>query len=136
MRIAYLTTDEVNGHLVEGLAAAYGLTLCPLAPKDPPPDEWFDAVLCDWDSWPVERRQELLAQLPAGRRPPVVAVHGYNLGDSQAKALRRHGIAIHRRVRPRVFRLLRRAIRIARAAQARGRKSQDRQVTGQPGGDS
>ena len=132
MRIAYLTTDEVNEHLVEGLAAAYGLTLCPLAPKDPPPDEWFDAVLCDWDSWPVERRQELLAQLPAGRRPPVVAVHGYNLGDGQAKALRRHGIAIHRRLRPRVFRFLRREIRAVRASQGRGRSSPAKQAAGQP----
>jgi hypothetical protein len=36
MRIAYLSTDEVNVHLAEAMAAASGLTLYPLAPKAPP----------------------------------------------------------------------------------------------------
>jgi hypothetical protein len=55
MRIAYLSTDEVNVHLAEAMAAGCGLTLCPLAPKDPPPDEEFDALLYDWDSWPARQ---------------------------------------------------------------------------------
>jgi hypothetical protein len=134
MRIAYLTMDEVNLNLAEEMAAACGLTLCPLSPKDSAPDEEFDAVLYDWDSWPADRKQDVLAQLPAGRRACAVAAHGYNLGDCQAKALRRNAVAVFRRLQPRVFRSLRRAIHTARAAQARRRNSQDKQVTGQPGG--
>jgi hypothetical protein len=134
MRIAYLSTDEVNVHLAEAMASVCGLTLCPLAPKDSPLKEEFDAVLYDWDSWPADRKQEVLAQLPAGRRACAVAVHGYNLEDGQAEALRRHTVAVYRRLQPRVFRSLRRAIRAVYASQARGRSSQDRQAAGRPGG--
>jgi hypothetical protein len=134
MRIAYLCTDEVNLNLAEAMAAACGLTLCPLFPKDSPPDEEFDAVLYDGDSWPADRLQEVLAELPAVRHPRVVAVRGYNLGDGQAEAFRRNAVAVFRPLQPRVFLSLRRAIHTARAAQARERNSQDRQATGQPGG--
>jgi hypothetical protein len=134
MRIAYRSTDEVNLRLAEDMAAARGLTLCPLAPKDPPPDEAFDALLYDWDSWPIGQRQEVLAELLAGRLPRAVAVHGYNLEGGQAEALRRRAVAVYRRLQPRVFRFLRRAVRTVRAATALCRSPQDRQVTGQAGG--
>src|SRR5262249_48680352 len=134
MRIAYLSTDEVNLHLAEEMAAACGLTLCPLDPKDPPPDEAVDALLYGWDPGPAERQPEVLAELLAGRLPRAVAVHGYNLGDAQAEALRRRGMAVYRRLRPRVFRFLRRAIRAVRAARAVGRHPQGKQATSQPDG--
>ena len=44
MRIAYLTTDEVNKHLALRLAAQWEVSVCPLEPRDPPPDGKFDAV--------------------------------------------------------------------------------------------
>jgi hypothetical protein len=134
MRIAYLTTDEVNLHLAEEMAASCGLTLCPLAPKDPPPNEEFDAVLYDWDSWPARQQPEPLAELLASRLPRAVAMHSYNLADGQAKALRQHAVAVYRRLRPRVFRYLRRAARAVRAANALGGNPQDKQATSQPGG--
>jgi hypothetical protein len=131
MRIAYLSTDEVNVHLAEVMAAACGLTLCPLAPKDPPPDEEFDALLYDWDSWPSRQQPEVLAKLLAGDLPHAVAVHGYNLEDGQAEALRRHSVAVYRRLQPRVFRFLWRAVRSVHAATALGRNPQDTHTTGQ-----
>jgi hypothetical protein len=134
MRIAYLSTDEVNVHLAEAMASACGLTLCPLAPKDLPPNEEFDAVLYDWDSWPVDRRQEVLAQPPSVRPACAVAAHGYNLEDGQAEALRRNAVVVYRRLRPRVFRFLLRAIRAVRASQALGRSSPAKQAAGRPGG--
>jgi hypothetical protein len=133
MRIAYLSTDEVNLHLAEEMAAACGLTLYPLAPKDPPPDETFDAVLCDGDSWLIRQHPEILAQLLAGCRPCVAAIHGYNLTDGQAECLRLHAVAVYRRLRPRLFRLLQRAARTVRAAKALGGKPPSRQATSQPG---
>jgi hypothetical protein len=132
MRIAYLTTDEVNLHLAEGMAAACGLTLCPLAPKNPRPDGEFDAVLYDWDYWPAQERREVLDELLAGRRPHAVAVHGYNLEDGQAQALRRHTVGVYRRLHSRVFRFLRRAVLTARAARALGRSPQEEPAAGRP----
>jgi hypothetical protein len=106
MRVAYLSTDEVNQDLATRLAQAAGATLCPLAPKDPPPDGACDAVLCDWDFWPEDRRRELLAGPPSA--PPLcpLAVHGYGLADGPAEALRRRGVAVYATLQPEVFRLL------------------------------
>jgi hypothetical protein len=124
MRIAYLTTDEVNLHLAEEMAVACGLTLCPLAPKDAPPDGEFDALLYDWDHWPAAQLREVMAALLGGSLPHAVAVHGYNLGDGRAEALRQHTVAVYRRLQPQVFRFLRRAARTMRAARALGRSPQ------------
>jgi hypothetical protein len=46
----------------------------------------------------------------------AVAVHGYDLEEGQAEALRRQTVAVYRCLRPGVFRFLRRAVRTARAA--------------------
>jgi hypothetical protein len=105
MRLAYLTTDEVNQALAQEMAPRCGVSLCPLAPKDGPPDRGYDAVLCDWDSWPAERREELLAGL-GGLRSGPVAVHSYSLDAAQADALRSRGVAVHRRLEKEVFQLL------------------------------
>jgi hypothetical protein len=134
MHIAYLTTDEVNRYLAEAMAAACGLTLCPLAPKDPPPGGEFDAVLYDWDYLPARQQREVTAELLAGRRPHAVAVHGYNLEDARAEALRRHAVAVYRGLHPRVFRLLRRAALAVRAARALGRSPQGESATRGLGG--
>ena len=63
MRIAYLTTDEVNEALALEMALACDVALEPLVPKQGPPDAGYDAVLIDWDHWPPEQRAELLARL-------------------------------------------------------------------------
>jgi hypothetical protein len=106
MRIAYLTTDEVNEALALEMAQACGVALCPLAPRDGPPDAGYDAVLCDWDFWPPERREELLAE-QAGPPSRPLAVHGYNMDEAEEKSLRSRGVAVHRGLRPEMFRLLR-----------------------------
>jgi hypothetical protein len=116
MRLAYLTTEEVNQALAPEMAHRCGVTVHPLWPKDPPPDGEYDAVLYDWDSWPAARRQQLLAGLVNAPPHRPVAVHGYHLTDGQAEALRSHGVAVHRSLRPEVFRLLRQAVFSAHAA--------------------
>jgi hypothetical protein len=129
MRIAYCTTDDMNCHLAEEMAATYGLTLFLVASKDPPPNEGFDAVIYDWDYWPVGKQSEVLAELLAGHGTRAVAVHGYNLDDGQAEALRRQAVAVYRRLQAKVFRFLRRAVRTVHAATALSRIPQDRQAT-------
>jgi hypothetical protein len=115
MRIAYLTTDEVNKDLALRLAAQWELTLCPLEPRDPPPDGEFDAVLYDWDHWPADRRAEMLTHTAAGPHRPPVALHGYRLGRAQARALRRGGVLLFDRLEARAFLDLQRAVNQARA---------------------
>jgi hypothetical protein len=109
MRLAYLSTDEVNLALAPEMAFACGVTTHPVWPKDAPPDGEYDALLCDWDSWPAEGRQQLLAGL--GGSPPhrPVAVHGYGLTEEQTEALRDRGVAVHSTLHLEVFRLLRQA---------------------------
>jgi hypothetical protein len=118
MPIGYRTIDEVNEDTARRLARACGVRLYPLWPRESPPDGGFDAVLYDWDCLPQSERQELLAELLASPRPRAVALHGYNLEDGQAEALRRHSVAVYRRLHPRVFRFLRRAVRAVRAGRA------------------
>jgi hypothetical protein len=121
MRVAYLTTDEVNEAEARLLAEKQGITLCPLAPRDGPPGNEYEAVLYDWDSWPADRRHTVMAELLAGPVPHAVAVHGYNLDDEAGERLRRHTIAVYRRLQRRVFRFLRRAAATVRAAREQGR---------------
>jgi hypothetical protein len=107
-----------------------------LDPKDPSPDEAFDAVLYDCDFWPIKDQREVLAESLAGYGTRVVAVHGYNLEDDQAEALRRQGVAVYRRLRPRLFRFLRRAVRRVRAARTLGRIPKECQTNRQAGGEA
>jgi hypothetical protein len=76
MRVAYLTTDEVNEAEARQLAEDHDITLCPLAPRDGPPGNEYDAVLYDWDFWPADRRREAMAELL-----------GYNLNEDAAERL-------------------------------------------------
>ena len=61
-----------------------------------------------------------MIELLAGRLPRTVAVYGYNLEDGQEETLRRHAVAVYRRLQARVFRFLRRAVRTVPAATAPG----------------
>jgi hypothetical protein len=91
MPIAYLTTDEVNKNLALRLAAQREMTVYPVKSRDLPPDGEFDAVLCDWDHWPANRRPKALTQLSAGPIRHPAALHGYGVDQEKAPTLRRRG---------------------------------------------
>ena len=55
MRIAYVSTDEVDQALAARIAAECGAVVCNLLPHDPPPDGLFDAVLYNLDDVPRDR---------------------------------------------------------------------------------
>jgi hypothetical protein len=118
MRIAYLTTDEVNESLAQEMALECGVTLCPLAPKDGPPDNCYDAVLCDWDYWPAEFRNAFLTGLPADLLARPVAVYSYNLMDDQAADLVSQGVSVHGSLQTEVFHSLCEAVIRMRATRA------------------
>jgi hypothetical protein len=114
MRCAYLSTDEVNNALALEWAIACGIELFPLAPKDELPGREYDAVLCDWDFWPIELRQEMLVDLSNGRPPCPLAVHCYNLDQNTTMHLRNQGVDVQRSLHLNVFRRLRLAHRQVR----------------------
>jgi hypothetical protein len=119
MRIAYLTTDEVNKDLALRLGTQWEVTVSPLEPRDPPPDGEFDAVLYDWDHWPVDRRPQALTDTSAQPMRQPVAVHGYGLEQEQARALRRSGVLLFDRLESRTFLDLQRTVSQARAVRER-----------------
>jgi hypothetical protein len=131
MRIAYLTTDEVNKELALRLAAERQVTLCCLEPRDPPPDGEFDAVLCDWDHWPADQRPKGLDDVPARPVGHALALHGYGLEQDQARALRRRGVLLFKRLEPKTFLELKRA-----ADQARALREEETVELGPPGEDA
>jgi hypothetical protein len=117
MRIAYLTTDEVNKDLALRLAAQWEVTICPLEPRDAPPDGQFDAVLYDSDHWPADQLAKALSGASAGSDRRPVALHGYGLEQQPARDLRRSGILLFHRLEPRTLLELQRAVTRARALQ-------------------
>lgn len=109
MRVAYVTTDEVNEELAARMAEHSGATLDSFAPKDSPPNGEYAAVLYDLDYLPRDPGRDFLKELlsrPLGR---PVAVHGYRISNRLAADLRRNGCAVYSRLEPQVFRHLRSA---------------------------
>ncbi len=106
MRIAYMSTDEVNQALAAGLAANYGTVVCSQHPKDPPPDGRFDAVLYNLDDVPRDQRPALLAGFRRGKPDHPTAVHGYDIIDEQARTLKRNGVPAARRLHSALLRSL------------------------------
>jgi hypothetical protein len=73
MRIAYVSTDEVNQAWASQLAAKCGALICSLRPKDPRPDGRFDAVLYNLDDVPRDERSALIEGFLRGK--PDVTRH-------------------------------------------------------------
>jgi hypothetical protein len=115
MRIAYMTTDEVNQALAAKLAAKCGAVICALLPKDSLPEGQFHAVLNDLDAVEKHRRGEVVAQILRSPSTCPRAVHGYGITDEQTKDLRRHGIAVGQRLRLGLIRALCKAAQPSRA---------------------
>jgi hypothetical protein len=107
VKIAYLSTDEVNQDLAERLAAKSRVGLDLVSPRDPAPNGEYDAVVYDLDSWPQPQRAEVLSRLGNGRTLHAVAVHSYSLDEDQVEALRAQGVFVHRRLDAEVFEVLR-----------------------------
>jgi hypothetical protein len=103
MRIAYLTTDEVNEGLAIEMAARCGATLHPFSPADVSPNGEYDAVLCDWDFLPRSERKKILGRLIRDHHGHAVALHSYNLNRKQVRTLRRRRVAVHRRLKFSIF---------------------------------
>ncbi len=98
MRIAYVSTDEVNQDLAARVAAEFGAVISARLPNDPPPDGLFDAVLYNLDDVPRDERSALLEGFRSGKPVHPTAVHGYDISDEQLRTLNRRGVAAARRL--------------------------------------
>jgi len=131
MRIAYITLDDVNRFMLRRWAEQNRLRVeCPSADQLPTPVHGADAVVVDLDFLPAALREIWLARLLADALPGRAMVHGHNITDAEAAALRRKNVRICRGLlRRRHFNswvrdLLRRCQATVRAAAA------DRERTG------
>jgi hypothetical protein len=113
MKFAYFTTDEVNGALAVELGQECGVSVQLVEPRDGPVEEGFDAVVCDWDFWPVPERQRFATEWQAGQRLRR-ALHSYNVEEAQAEQWRRRGVAVFARLQREVFDLLRLTVLLTR----------------------
>jgi hypothetical protein len=110
MRIAYWTIDEVNLSLARDLADLHDATIDQATTKDKDPTRDADAVLYDLDALAPTMREDVLSRLVLSPLLLPVAVHGYNLDDSQIELLAAHGITAFRHLEAEVFGNLRAAI--------------------------
>jgi hypothetical protein len=106
MRIAYLTTDQVNQQLASRLSASQDAELEVIWPHDEPPDGPFDGAIHDLDCLPPPLRQQLLTDLAGGGAPWPTAVHSYALEGEQITALLGRGVIVRRRLSATLFRRL------------------------------
>ncbi len=111
MRIAYMTTDEVNLVLAVKTASRWGVTVSLVRPGDQASTARFDIVLYDLASIPGDQRSALLEELCLGPLDRPTAVHGYCITDEQAKVLRLHGVVVAHRLDSALIRSLCRSAR-------------------------
>jgi hypothetical protein len=119
MRIAYLTTDEVNEDLAAKMSTRCGAALHAFSPADVPRNGAYDAVICDWDFLPRGQRKKIVCELIRNHGDRAVIVHSYNLSARQVRALRRRRVAVYRRLKPSIFVGLTRPRRMIQVTQFR-----------------
>jgi hypothetical protein len=98
MRIAYVTTDEMNYVLASRMARPFDADVLCFHPDQPLWADQVDAVIYDLDRVAATDRSSLLAELLSGRLECPVAVHGYVLAEEDALALSLGGVAVAQRL--------------------------------------
>jgi hypothetical protein len=106
MRVAYVSTDEVNLDLAERIAAKCGAEVHRHLPKDPSPTGFFDGVLYNLDDMASQEREAFLEGFRRGKPDRPTAVHGYDITEDQASALFRNGVAAARHLHANLLRFL------------------------------
>jgi hypothetical protein len=107
MLVAYLTTDAVNEDLALQMADECGVTLYPYTFNGALPNGRLDAILFDWDSLPLQRRQTILFESLADPSFLPVAVHGCGLEEEEIETFHQDGVAVFHRLEPELFKTLR-----------------------------
>jgi len=121
MQFAYWSIDDVNRELAQRLAARMRvrLDLCDFRDST----RAVAAHIYDLDSFPADRRAVLLAALRAARQRTPVAIHTYRLSAGAARALRRNGVIVVRRLQLTLFMALSVTVAGLRARRRKPRSS-------------
>jgi hypothetical protein len=106
MRIAHITTDEVNQAIALHVAERLGATVTVLGLDDRAKFVLFDAVLYDLDRIAPDHRRRILDELRSETTALPVAVYGYCLSEEQAGRLRFQGVAVAQRLHAALVRTL------------------------------
>jgi hypothetical protein len=110
MRIAHITTDEVNLALGIRFARSLGAEMIPYGGNRKPAGIRHDAVLCDLDRIPAHRRRSFLNEIYSRATDLPLAVYGYCLSEEEADELRFHGVAVAQRLHGALVRTLVKAV--------------------------
>jgi hypothetical protein len=111
MRIAYVTTDEVNTDLARRWGRTCRCKVDIVFPRDPLPNGQYEAVIYDLDYLLSPLREQVLKNLQVGPPPcRIAAVHSYHLRQRQANHLRARGVLVRRRLERGIFARLRREL--------------------------
>jgi hypothetical protein len=106
MKIAYVTTDEVNRYAADRLARACGAQVCCFSRQGAMVEGGFDAAVYDLDFLPGKEQRAVLTHLMTRPLTQSVAVHSYHLDGAQKRALRANGVVVYRRLVRKMFHLL------------------------------
>ena len=97
MRIAYVTLDDVNRFVVQRWAGRGRFQLDGPAANQPHARlDAAGAVILDLDHLPAPFRAAWLARILNDALAGRALVHGYNIADADAAALRRRGVRVCR----------------------------------------
>lgn len=113
MRVAYLTTDDVNPALARRWARPLPVRV--VAPRPCAPAPSAVALVIDFDRLPDELRRKWVNAVLLRTEGRPVFVHGHTLPEAVADALHARGarVAVGRLRRPHLLRWLRRVVRLA-----------------------
>ncbi|WP_435008271.1 hypothetical protein P12x_005531 [Tundrisphaera lichenicola] len=120
IQITYITDDDVHQDTAGKMAINCGAAIHGRHPARVPAEGcWSDAVLYDLDAVEPDHRPALLSRILSEKRGCPTAIHGYALSDEQAEKLRRHRIAVAKRLSPELFHDLCEAARYALGSRTR-----------------
>jgi hypothetical protein len=111
MRIAHITTDEVNQDIAVQVAKRLDASVTMLGCDDTATLVLFDSLLYDLDRIAPDRRDALLDEIRSETTTLPVAVYGYCLSEEQAGKLRFHGVAVGQQLHRALIRTLVNAVR-------------------------
>jgi hypothetical protein len=110
MRIAYLTSDEVNLDLARQWAFDFDCEVIPLSTVEPLPSDDFDAAIYDLDLLAQPVLKQVLAGLLNRPRQRPTVVHAYNLRQCIVNELLARGVYVRRRLDRGILATLRREV--------------------------
>jgi hypothetical protein len=121
MRIAYLTSDEVNLDLARQWALDFDCEVIPLSTVEPLPSDDVDGAIYDLDFLAQPFLKQVLAGLLNSPRQRPTVVHAYNLRQCIVNELLARGVYVRRRLERGILATLRREVQYIQTGKGEAR---------------